>query len=606
MKALAILLSTSIAAASGDDILISDIQGAGATSAMEGQSVSVSGIVTGDFQDNDGDSTNNLGGFYVQQESSDSDPSTSEGIFVYDGNAPVTDVSIGDRVEVDGTVKEYYGETQIAASKIRVVGSGSIAATDIDLPTNALTKNSDGDDIADLERYEGMLVRFPQKLSVTNLRFLERFGEVGLSQGGRLYQFTNSNAPDTAGYATHQETNAARSIVLDDGMRSFGPEIIRHLEAGKTADYSIRTGDSITGLKGNLRYSRGSGGRGDETWRLMPTGSPLFDNDNPRPLAPAVAGAIRVASFNVLNFFSGIDSGKAACGPQGDDRCRGADSTKEFSRQLAKTVSALALMDADIVGLMELENDASASIAAIVDALNQRIGSTEYAYLDTGTIHVGAIKTGFIYRTSAIRLSGPFALLDSSVDPKFLDKRNRPALAQSFTVNDTGAVFTVIVNHLKSKGSSCDRSGDINRDDGQGNCNITRTHAAAAIADWIKTDPTGSGDMDFLIMGDLNAYTLEDPLVALKNAGLINLLAAVPDAYSFVFDAQAGALDHAFASSSMATQVSEAIEWHINSDEPALLDYNLEYGRNPDLFDSGTPYRASDHDPVIIGLDPSN
>lgn len=603
MKVLTILLLTPIAACGGD-ILISDIQGSEDSSPMVGQTVSISGVVTGDFQDNDRSSR--LGGFYVQQESPDSDSMTSNGIFVYDGSSEVTDVSVGDRVEINGTVKEYYGETQIAASQVRVTGSGLIAPTDIDLPANAVAKNSDGDDIADLERYEGMLVRFPQKLSVTNLRFLERFGEVGLSQGGRLYTFTNSNAPNVAGYATHQKTNAARSIVLDDGMRSFGPAVIRYLGAGVTADYSIRTGDSITGLTGNLRYSRGSGGSGDETWRLVPTENTLFDNDNPRPISPAVAGSIRVAALNVLNFFSNIDFGKPVCGPQGDDRCRGADSAQELSRQLAKTVSALVLMDADIVGLTELENNADESIAAIVDALNDRIGSIDYAYLDTGSIHNGAIKTGFIYRTPAIRLSGPFALLDSSVDPRFSDRRNRPALAQSFAVVETGAVFTVIINHLKSKGSSCDRSGDIDRDDGQGNCNITRTNAAVAIADWIKTDPTGSDDTDFLIIGDLNATMREDPLTAFKTAGLANLLEANPDPYSFVFDGQAGALDHALASPGMATQVRDAIEWHINSDEPALLDYNLENGRDPGLFDPDTPYRASDHDPVIIGLDPTN
>ena len=50
-------------------------------------------------------------------------------------------------------------------------------------------------------------------------------------------------------------------------------------------------------------------------------------------------------------------------------------------------------------------------------------------------------------------------------------------------------------------------------------------------------------------------------------------------------------------------QVVETIEWHINADEPPLLDYNLEHRRDPSLFDADSPYRASDHDPVVIGLD---
>jgi hypothetical protein len=327
---------------------------------------------------------------------------------------------------------------------------------------------------------------------------------------------------------------------------------------------------------------------------------------NPRPGAPAIGGSIRVASVNVLNFFSTVDAGQDNCGPQGTSGCRGADSATELSRQLDKTVTALEMLDADIVGLMELENNADESISTIVDALNAKIGSADYAYVDTGTIHDDAIKTGFIYRETAVSPSGNFALLDRGVDSRFNDARNRPALAQTFSVDATGATLTVVVNHLKSKGSSCDADGDPNLGDGQGNCNLTRTNAAAALADWIATDPTGSGDTDVLIIGDMNAYTMEEPLAAFESAGLTSLLGNQSNPYSFLFDAQSGALDHAVVSASLLPQVVETIEWHINADEPPLLDYNLEYGRNPALFDGSTPYRASDHDPIVIGLDLTN
>jgi hypothetical protein len=400
--------------------------------------------------------------------------------------------------------------------------------------------------------------------------------------------------------------NARRSIELDDGLRVQNPDDIHYLDAGNTAGYSIRAGDRLSGLVGNLRYSRGSGGSGDETWRLMPTTDPVFESMNPRPGAPAVGGAIQVASFNVLNFFSTVDSGSNECGPQADQSCRGADSAAELTRQLDKIVTALTMLDADIVGLVELENNADESLRVIVDALNTRLGSTDYAFVDTGTIHTDAIKTGFIYRSTAVSTSGNFAVLDRSVDSRFNDARNRPALAQTFSVDATGAVVTFVVNHFKSKGSSCDADGDPNLGDGQGNCNITRTNAAAALADWVATDPTASGDTDFLIIGDLNAYTGEDPLVTFENAGFTSLLGAASNPYSFLFDAQAGALDHAIASSSLAPQVVETMEWHINADEPGLLDYNLEFGRDPALFDATIPYRASDHDPIVVGLDLSN
>ena len=595
----------SIPSPPSNQVSIAEVQGSGSASPLVGQVVSISGVVTGDFQDNDSDDASNLGGFYIQQQTPDADAMTSDGIFVFDGNNPATDVSSGDRVNVTGTVSEYFGETQITEPSVSITGSGVIQATGVSLPATGTMTNSDGDLIADFERYEGMLLEFQQTLSVSNLRNLEQFGAVGLSEGGRLYQFTNANAPDPVAYAAHKSSNARRSLELDDGRRSSNPATIRFLNAG-AAGYSIRAGDTVSGVTGNLRYSRGSGGNGNEAWRLMPTTEPVFNPVNPRPGSPSVGGSVRVASFNVLNFFSTVDSGQSVCGPQGNDGCRGADSDQELARQLEKMVTALVVLDADIVGLMELENNNGASLQMIVDALNAEIGTDEYAFLNTGTIHDDAIKTGFIYKTSTIGLAGPFAILDRSVDSRFNDARNRPALAQSFRVLATGAKLSVVVNHLKSKGSSCEADGDPNLDDGQGNCNQTRTNAAGAIADWVATDPTNSNDTDYLIIGDLNAYAHEDPLTALQNAGFTSLLEARANPYSFVFDAQAGALDHAIASASLVPQVVETIEWHINADEPALLDYNLEHGRNPALFDANSPYRASDHDPVVIGLDLTN
>jgi len=587
-------------------VTIAEIQGQGPTSPLVDQGVTFSGVVTGDFQDNDTNEADNLGGFFVQQEEPDANPETSDAVFVFDGDRTATDVSVGDRVSISGRVSEYFGETQIVEPAVSVVGRGTIEAQAVSLPAAAAATNSDGDPIADLERYEGMLLRFPQALAVTNLRELEEFGAVGLSQGGRLFQFTNGARPDPAAYAAHKASNALRSLVLDDGRRSTYPSSIRYLQAGADTGYSLRAGDSISELTGNLRYSRGSGGRGKQTWRLMPSGEPRFTSANPRPGATFPAGDIRVASFNVLNFFSTLDSGQSNCGPNRDQGCRGADSSEEQQRQLARIVAALDLIDADIAGLVELENNDSESLEMIVEALNAKRGQIDYDYVRTGTIHDDVIKTGFVYKTATIGLRGSFSLLDRSVDSRFNDARNRPALAQTFEALSNGAALTVVLNHLKSKGSSCDVDGDPNLDDGQGNCNQTRNSAAVAISSWLAGDPTGSGDPDFLIVGDLNAYRFEDPIITFQNAGFTRLASGSGDSYSFVFDGQAGALDHALASASLVPQVVGAIEWHINADEPALLDYNLENGRDSALFDRDNPFRASDHDPIIIGLDLSN
>jgi hypothetical protein len=198
-----------------------------------------------------------------------------------------------------------------------------------------------------------------------------------------------------------------------------------------------------------------------------------------------------------------------------------------------------------------------------------------------------------------------FAILDSSVDPLFIDTRNRPVLAQSFAENDSGEVFTVAVNHFKSKGSSCSGDGDPDADDGQGNCNGVRTAAAAALTNWLATDPTGSDYDSFLILGDLNAYSREDPLTMIKSAGYVDLVedfvgTGVADgAYSFNFAGESGSLDHALSNPGMRTHVTGTAVWHINADEPRALDYNDV--NQPGLY-SPDEFRSSDHDPVLIGL----
>ena len=580
---------------------IGSVQGPGDASPVVGERVRVSGIVTGDFQDGDGDS-GDLGGFYLQSVRADADARTSDGIFVYDAGGTGMDVSEGDRVEITGTVVEYFGETQVKPDQVTVTGSGTIEPLPIVLPATSTTTSTDGQTIADLEAWEGMLVRLPQELAVTDLYDLQRFGEVGLSADGRLFTFTNGRPPNVAGYAAHVESNNARRLTLDDGNRAQNVMPPRYIYSAGPEELALRTGDAIKGLIGVLRYSRGSGGDGNEGWRIEPIVAPEFERRNPRPGAPDVKGDIRIASFNVLNYFSTPDDAGEQCGPRGDIKCRGADTAEELERQRAKTVNAIALMNADVIALIELENNGDRALREITESLNQPGGAPEYDYIATGAVGDGAIRTGFIYRRASVDPVGDFAILDSDIDPRFRD-RNRPALAQTFESTDGGRV-TVVVNHFKSKGSSCANDGDPDRGDGQGNCNRTRTNAAIALADWLAEDPTGSGDPDVLIVGDLNAHVLEDPLTALKASGYVNLLErdGEGEPYSFVFRGNAGALDHALASLSLMPQVAATVEWHINADEAPVHDYNLEYGRDPALFDPTSPYRAADHDPVIIDL----
>ncbi len=143
----------------------------------------------------------------------------------------------------------------------------------------------------------------------------------------------------------------------------------------------------------------------------------------------------------------------------------------------------------------------------------------------------------------------------------------------------TGQSFVVSVNHLKSKGSACDGEDEPFVPGSQGYCNNVRTMRCSDLAAWLSGDPTGTGDPDVLILGDLNSYAKEDPIAAIKADEFNNLIETFlgSDAYSYVFDGQWGYLDHALGSASIVSQVTGVGDYHINADEPSVLDYNTEF-----------------------------
>ncbi len=288
----------------------------------------------------------------------------------------------------------------------------------------------------------------------------------------------------------------------------------------------------------------------------------------------------------------------------------------EFTRQRDKIIAALTAIDADVVGLIEIENHpGDVPTADLVSGLNEATDAGTYDYVATGAIGSDAIRVAFIYKPASVSPVGDYAVLDTSVDPRFLDDFNRPVLAQTFQDNNTGGIFTAAVNHLKSKGSDCNDIGDPDTGDGAGNCNLTRKAAAEALVDWLAGDPTASGDSDFLIIGDLNSYDKEDPIdVILQGSDdtlgtgddYTDLLfdRIGEDAYSYVFDGQIGYLDHGLANANLVDEVSGVTVWHINADEADLIDYDTSFkGPNQDAIYAPDAYRSSDHDPVIVGLD---
>ncbi len=578
------------------EVRIHEIQGSGAVSPLVGSLVAIEGIVVGDFQDDVG-ANGDLNGFFVQEEDADADgdPLTSEGIFVFNGSSPSVDVAVGDAVRVEGLVSEFNGLTEITSfNDVTVLGNNNVlpAAAALSLPVTS---------VDDFEASEGMRVTFAQPLVIADYANFDRFGEILLRSERRLTPTAEFEpGPDAIAAA---QAAALDRITLDDGRTTQNPDPAIHPNGGVFDLANLfRGGDSLTGVTGVLDFSFGQ-------YRIQPTEAADYRNDNPRTPAPAeVGGGLKVATFNVLNYFTTIDDGvNAICGPLMNQRCRGADNPEELTRQRDKIVSALVAIDADIVGLVEIENHpGDVPVADLVDGVNDRLGDGAYDYIATGAIGDDVIRVALIYRSAAAAPVGDFAILDSSVDSRFIDEKNRPVLAQSFIDATTGGVFTVAVNHLKSKGSDCNDVGDPDTGDGSGNCNLTRTSAAAALVDWLATDPTGSGVEDALIIGDLNAYDQEDPVDALRAGGYVDLVDAFigEDAYSFVFGGEVGYLDYALANAALNDKVTGATIWHSNADEPDLIDYDTTFKRPAqDAIYAPDAFRASDHDPVIVGLD---
>ena len=583
--------------------LISAIQGNGAASPLVGETHIVEAVVVGDFQDGANGTNGDLNGFHLQEEDvdADADPLTSEGIFVFDGSNPTVDVNTGDRVRVVGQVQEFFSRTEITATAVLICDSGNTAPTPatLALPVTA---------VDDFEPSEGMSITFPQALVISEYFNFDRFGEIVLTSERRLTP-TAEFEPGPDAVAAAAEFLLDR-ITLDDGRSSQNPDPAIHPNGAVfDLDNLFRGGDTVANVTGVMDYGFG-------LYRIQPTQGADYSSVNPRTAAPdEVGGDVRVASFNVLNYFTTIDDGRNdICGPDEDQECRGADNAEELTRQRDKIVAAITAIDADIVGLIEIENNVNDdAVIDLVDSLNAVNGPGAYDYVSTGTIGTDAIKVAIVYRPGSVSPEGGYAILDSSVDPRFIDTKSRPVLAQSFA-DSSGSVFTVAVNHLKSKGSRCNDVGDPDLGDGAGNCNATRTAAAEALVDWLATDPTGSGDADTLIIGDLNSYDKEDPIDAIiagsdDAAGtaddytdLIQLFQG-EDAYSYVFDGQIGYLDHALASADLVDQVTGVTVWHINADEADLIDYDTSFKQPPQqAIYAPDPYRSSDHDPVVIGL----
>ena len=552
---------------------ITTVQGHTSTSPLVSQTVTVRGVVVGEFQNQ---TKTQLNGFFMQQAVPDADPLTSEGIFVFAPTATVAKVTAGDYVQVQGTVAEFGAAgstiTQLAGTvTVSVCGSGvAIKPAQITLPLAS-------DDA--LERYEGMLVEFTQALAVVETFQVGQFGQMVLALNGRQFNPTNGNASATS------VQNRFERIVLDDASSPSNPNPTPFFSAPGSAG-TRRIGDTLPKLTGVLSHGFGA-------YRVFATVAPEFAQANPRPAAPpALTGDIKVSSFNVLNYFTTLQSQ--------DPTARGANTAAEFTRQQAKIVEAIAGLNADVLGLEEIENNNDVATQSLVTALNAKLGAGTYAAVNSGKFGTDVIKVDMLYKPAKVRRIGTTVLPTGSDLANYTTASGRPPLAQRFASIANNGSFWFVVNHFKSKGCGTP-STTTDPDVGQGCFNLARTAQANALNSFVAKLQAG-GEADVLVMGDINSYLLEDPPKALEAAGLESLLKRLPasDRYSYVFNGETGAIDHAYASNTLQSQVTGIGVWHINADEPTVLDYNTEF-KTDDRY-AATPYRASDHDPVLVAL----
>ncbi|MCO4862535.1 ExeM/NucH family extracellular endonuclease [Cupriavidus sp. WGlv3] len=554
---------------------LADIRSAGQASPLAGRVIEIQAIVTADFSGDGG-----LRGFFLQTADTQRvhRPGLSEGLFVY---APRARANVGDMVRVSGKIEEKFGQKQLVLSGAPVVCARGLSVTP---PTLTLPLAGE----SDLAALEGMLVRLPQVLTVSDTHELGRYGTLVLSHG-RPIAPTQQALPGPAAQQS-AAANARNRLLLDDGSTRQFPAVVPYPPPRLSADHPVRAGDTVTGVQGVLERRHGQ-------WRLQPVhgaGAPVYQRANPRPAAPPrhPATALRVAAFNLQNYFNGDGHGG---GFDASDN-RGAQDSAALARQQAKLVAALRGLDADVIGLMEVQNNGYGPTGAIRQ-LAALLGP-DWRVADPGTPALGAdaIAVGLLYNART-------ALPAGRVATTWLGERSRQPLAATFRAAAGGAPVTVVVNHFKSKNCVEAAGAQTDQRDGQGCWNPARVQAADTLARWLGTAPTGVADAGVLVIGDLNSYAMEDPIRLLARRGYADLVArfAGPHAYSYVYAAQAGYLDHVLADATAAAHVVAVHVWHINADEPAAFAYAPAPGSGaaPGFYAPG-PYRSSDHDPLVV------
>ena len=407
----------------------------------------------------------------------------------------------------------------------------------------------------------GQEVIFSCPLTVTRTYYTSPSGAITLSPDV-LYSPTEVALPGTEANNLATQNNALK-LTLKSSAFTY-----------TDSNHTLRTGSKITGLRGTLSYSNGA-------YSLTPTVQPLFSG-NERTLSPGSVGAynLKVASFNVEYYIANENLW---------NNTYGAANQGEFTRQRAKLLAALKGLNADVYALCEV-GQGNTSVTDLVNGLNEVTSSNNYAYVaDNDYSESTYTKNVFIYNKTKVT---PYLSIKTFGSGGYRLRQ----VAQAFDLTSNGERVIIAVNHLKAK-SSGGADNDADLGDGQGGYNALRVSQAQNVVSTLNTLTSYYGDPDVLVVGDMNAYSMEDPIKVYTNNGLVNQLKRYsPSDYSYVYSGVVGYLDHSLATANLSQQVTGARPWHINADEPSYFGY--EYT----TYSSADPYRCSDHDPIVTGL----
>lgn len=251
----------------------------------------------------------------------------------------------------------------------------------------------------------------------------------------------------------------------------------------------------------------------------------------------------------------------------------GAKTEAQRQRQRTKVSKALAKINADIYGLVELQQGNEA-IAEIVSDLNKNLPNRQYKYFTeggSGTMQ----KSDYVYDANMVEPIG----LPVEINAELAYRKKMIC----FREKSTGEKFIYSINHFKAMNSG---SAEI------------RSREAAAVLDRYKTYRANPNidDKDLLLMGDLNTYAFTDPIFIFLDHGMLDLHRAfhADSSYSYMFGGLASYIDHAICSETLFRQVTGMAVYTINSDESDEFTY--------DKSTDNTMFRSSDHDPVLVGL----